>query len=354
MNTQLFKNGNARFPVSTDTLQFLQEQIQLVAQMAYIIGGSKDEYAVIKQPSSPSAMDGLCIFNGELLPLTGNSGEDGIEIIETKEDITANGITFTGARTRRYAHYTSDGNNYCDTFGFLTLKNQLQKYNALEALHKSDKKSLENTLESNKSALEQLISDEAAIRAQHDLPKGSIIDWYGTCNCASVPYGYVPCGRFFTGSSSDSGKRDAEIAKWKARYSSINITNGNTSNGSTFSILITQCNGQTVPDLTDRFIVQAGNTYDLAAIGGLSSVSLQPQHLPSHKHEYTKVNNDNEGGEFLASGVASSSVARRGTSKTGSGVYNNANELKTAAGNNGTAHENRPPYYALYKLIKVI
>ena len=343
MNSQQFKNGNARFPVSTDTLQFMQEQIQLVAKMAYIIGGGSDEYAVIKQPSSPSAMDGLCIFNGELLPLTGNSGEDGIEIIETKEDITANGITFNGARIRRYAHYTSDGNNYCDSFGFLTLQNQLQKYNALEALQKSDKK-----------ALEGLISDEASTRAQHDLPKGSIIDWYGTCQCSSIPYGYVPCGRFFTGSSGDSGKRDAEIAKWKERYSSITITNGNTSNGSTFSILITQCNGQTVPDLTDRFIVQAGNTYGLGNIGGLNTVSLQPQHLPSHKHEYTKVLTNEEGGTWLAQGNGADKQVRRGESKTGSGVYNNANELKTSAGNNGTAHENRPPYFALYKLIKVI
>lgn len=340
MNSQQFKNGNARFPVSTDTLQFMQEQIQLVAKMAYIIGGGSDEYAVIKQPSSPSAMDGLCIFNGELLPLTGNSGEDGIEIIETKEDITANGITFNGARIRRYAHYTSDGNNYCDSFGFLTLQNQLQKYNALEALQKS-----------NKKALEGLISDEASTRAQHDLPKGSIIDWYGTCQCSSIPYGYVPCGRFFTGSSGDSGKRDAEIAKWKERYSSITITNGNTSNGSTFSILITQCNGQTVPDLTDRFIVQAGNIYNLASIGGLSTVSLQPQHLPSHKHALSVEKSTTYKIDHASSGVVR---IQSGTSFTGSGVYDNSETLRTDAGKNGAAHENRPPYYALYKLIKVI
>ncbi|MGN0235837.1 MAG: hypothetical protein ACI4BD_05965 [Paludibacteraceae bacterium] len=345
MDYQLFKNGNARFPVSTDTLQFIQEQIQLIAKMAYIIGGSKDEYAVIKQPSSPSAMDGLCIFNGELLPLMGNSREDGIEIIETKEDITANGITFTGARTRRYANYTSGGNEYSDTFGFLTLHDQLLKYTALEALHKQDKK-----------ALEQLISDEAATRAQHDLPKGSIIDWYGTCNCASIPYGYVPCGRFFTGSSSDILKREDEIAEWRARYSSITIKNGNTSDGINFSILITQCNGQTVPDLTDRFIVQAGNTYDLASKGGLSTVSLQPQHLPSHKHFIGNIS-DITSDKIANSGADEKEYILKGDPKskyTGSGVYNDAGELKTSAGNNGTSHENRPPYYALYKLIKVI
>ena len=341
MNSQQFKNGNARFPVSTDTLQFLQEQIQLVAQMAYIIGGSKDEYAVIKQPSSPSAMDGLCIFNGELLPLTGNSGEDGIEIIETKEDITANGITFTGARTRRYAHYTSDGNNYCDTFGFLTLQNQLQKYNALEALQKSNKKALEKILELNKSALEKLIRDEAATRAQHDLPKGSIIDWYGTCKCSSIPYGYVPCGRFFTGSYSDSGKRDAEIAQWKARYQSITITNGNTSNGSTFSILITQCNGQTVPDLTDRFIVQAGGEYALGDIGGEPEHKLTIEEMPSHSHVVTAYVSGNKGWDKF--GIVSD--RNETTPKTYTPLSNTGGNL---------SHENRPPYYALYKLIKVI
>lgn len=325
MNTQFFtNNGNQKFPLSTEALNFMQEQIKLAYGLTDLAG----ENIIVRQSSATET--GLVIFDGELLPLTGNPSKL-ITIAESTEQMYVEG--FAGnVRTTRKAIYTN-----------------IKKATIAGSSSKTKLASDFTVLKNISTLMSEL--DEAK---KHVMPKGSIIDWYGTCQCSSIPYGYVPCGRFFTGSSYDSGKRDEEIAKWKARYSSITITNGNTSNGSTFSILITQCNGQTVPDLTDRFVVQAGNIYELGNTGGYNTVSLQPQHLPSHKHEYTKVLTNNEGGDWLAQGNGVDKQVRRGYSNTGSGVYNNDNELKTSAGNNGTAHENRPPYYALCYLIKVI
>ena len=323
MNTQYFTtNNNQKFPLSTEALAFIQEQIKLAYGLTDLAGKN----VIVRQSSATET--GLVIFDGELLPLTGTPSRF-ITIAERTEQMSVEGKFEGNVRTTRTASYIP-----------------------IKKAKSSSKTKIASSFTILKS-IDTLMSelDEAK---KHVMPKGSIIDWYGTCQCSSIPYGYVPCGRFYTGSSDDRGKRNAEIAKWKARYSSITITNGNTSNGSTFSILITQCNGQTVPDLTDRFVVQAGNIYELGNTGGYNTVSLQPQHLPSHKHEYTKVLTNNEGGDWLAQGNGVDKQVRRGYSNTGSGVYNNDNELKTSAGNNGTAHENRPPYFALYKLIKVI
>ena len=45
---------------------------------------------------------------------------------------------------------------------------------------------------------------------------------------------------------------------------------------------------------------------------------------------------------------------RRGTAKTGSGIYNNDGDLVKESGVTATSFNIIPPYFALYKLIKVI
>ena len=101
MNTQKFlNNGQNRFPLSTDTLDFMQNQSLLLQGFASAFG---DNY-IIKQPAS-SSVDGLIVINGELLPLKYGSGTSSsyIAIVTEKTDINANGLTFPQARTVRYA-----------------------------------------------------------------------------------------------------------------------------------------------------------------------------------------------------------------------------------------------------------
>jgi len=140
------------------------------------------------------------------------------------------------------------------------------------------------------------------------MPKGGIIMWSGTI--VSIPTGYVLCD------------------------GSNNVSYGGV-----------------VPDLRGRFIVGydertlnipvnvTDTTINYGAIkntGGKPSVTLAISEIPSHHHTLFL---QNSGQRFTGSGSAS--------------------ELDSGAGNTGNtggglAHENRPPYYVLAFIIKVV
>lgn len=98
------------------------------------------------------------------------------------------------------------------------------------------------------------------------------------------------------------------------------------------------CNGQNgTPNLCDRFIVGAGNSYAVASTGGAATVTLTVEQMPAHSHRYSHiVTSIDGGGNFPAN--------------------NNDSPLRdfdtnTVGGNQ--AHENRPPYYALAFIMKL-
>lgn len=154
------------------------------------------------------------------------------------------------------------------------------------------------------------------------LPSGSIIPWYG--NLGSIPNGFLICDG---------------------------------SNGT--------------PDLRDRFIVGAGNSYGLSAVGGAASVQLSWNEMPSHAHTRGSMNIT---GYFRSSrftyewpstgGAMSYSQLNNGAgggTSSGSGWYQSQINFNAASNWTGEtswagsnyAHENRPPYYALYYIMKV-
>jgi len=100
MDRQNFKNENQSFPISTDTLDFMQNVTALTAKLTSMAG----ENYILKQSSSVS--DGIIVISGELMPLKGNLDEY-IEIVENAEDITAFDVVYQNARIRRYAVYKS-------------------------------------------------------------------------------------------------------------------------------------------------------------------------------------------------------------------------------------------------------
>jgi len=147
------------------------------------------------------------------------------------------------------------------------------------------------------------------------------------------------------------------------------------------------CNGQNgTPNLTDKFVVGAGLSYTVGDKGGSNTVTLTASQVPTsitnltnHKHKYgafcsvytgtttptpymssatstagatiISVQNGGElqekhagGGEYQDSG---SMVATTGTAVDSSG-----NPMPTI-GSGDQPHENRPPYYALYYIMKV-
>jgi len=97
------------------------------------------------------------------------------------------------------------------------------------------------------------------------------------------------------------------------------------------------CDGSSgTPDLRDRFVVGAGSSYNLGDTGGEATHTLTVDEIPSHTHNYEKI-----------------------TSYGGSGFYETTGNIgaiwgsvSTTATGGGQAHENRPPYYALYFIMK--
>ena len=309
MNKQNFKNGNAMFPISTDALEFMQQQTFLVARLTELAG----PYVIISQPANGKA--GLCVFDGELLPLTGDTTATHIGVSEVTIDITAHGTTYNAARVTREAIYGTSG---APASTFVVLDNMV-------------------TLKSAIADLNAALTSEATTRAKHDLPKGSIIDWYGNIVVSNMPEGFLPCGQITVGSMDQV---HTEQTLWRNKlHGGLEFDEGY--NGRGYYYRIKSWNGYAIPDLTDRFIVQAGGAYELGKTGGEKEHKLTVKEMPSHSHEVTAYVSGSNGYDKFGI-VADRDVT---TPKT-------YTPLSDTGGN--LAHENRPPFFALYKLIKVI
>ena len=140
-------------------------------------------------------------------------------------------------------------------------------------------------------------------------------------------------------------------------------------------------NGITIPDLRDRFIVGAGSTYAIDDTGGAATVALSIAEMPTHSHSIT-VNDDshNHGGSVsggshshamiggqsgsvtFKSGTSGSFAVQYATDSISGGshshtltINHDSHNHTASAGNtgSGSAHENRPPYYALAYIIRI-
>lgn len=122
------------------------------------------------------------------------------------------------------------------------------------------------------------------------------------------------------------------------------------------------CDGSNgTPDLRDRFIVGAGSTYAVGDTGGSDTVQLTIAQMPSHSHSFIASKlTVSESGEhshtFTAAvnkswaGTNASMYTESGTgttSKAGKHTHTISGTGSIGSAGSGTAHENRPPYYAL-------
>ena len=159
------------------------------------------------------------------------------------------------------------------------------------------------------------------------------------------------------------------------------------------------CDGNnSTPDLRDRFVVGAGNSYSVGDTGGANNVTLGTVDIPAHSHTTDNHTHSFDAGShthsFSGSGSSShshsfnwqysappyhsnASLPTRDQYKAGNGVgssnTSNATVSLSVSGNTGNAavsgntgnanpstnntgggqaHENRPPYYALCYIMK--
>ena len=171
MNTINFINDNKEFPVSTEGLDFLQNIIKQAHQLA-LIGGS-DKY-ILKgclNTTGNTWSEGMVVVNGELLPFVGGTGTltSNVRIKQTTADIVAGYDTYSNAYVTRYVEFGSNTGGV-DTYvwnTFTRVKSNLQL--AAESATKTELQALSNLM----------------------MPKGGIIMWSGTT--AAIPTGYVLC-----------------------------------------------------------------------------------------------------------------------------------------------------------------
>lgn len=101
------------------------------------------------------------------------------------------------------------------------------------------------------------------------------------------------------------------------------------------------CDGtQGTPDLRGRFVVGAGGSYAVGNTGGEASHRLTVSEMPSHSHRLDKWLDYSD---RTQTGVMVDTACKMSTGG-----------LSTSSAGSGSAHENRPPYYALCYIMRAI
>ena len=115
----------------------------------------------------------------------------------------------------------------------------------------------------------------------------------------------------------------------------IIIWSGSVNNIPTGWVLCDGNNG--TPNLTDRFVLGAGNNYTVGSTGGEATHTLTIDEMPSHSHEYYT----GKGEDTTKSGYAANAEISQ--------VYQ---VLNTNSTGNSQPHNNMPPYYSLCYIMK--
>lgn len=118
------------------------------------------------------------------------------------------------------------------------------------------------------------------------------------------------------------------------------------------------CDGsKSTPDLRNRFVVGAGDTYPVSATGGVASVTLTTDQMPVHGHGYHDgyyVERSGKGSKYVSGGgvdtIGNDLTGSDGTDGDNTEIY--WRPMNTFNNGSGTAHENRPPYYALCYIMR--
>ena len=106
------------------------------------------------------------------------------------------------------------------------------------------------------------------------------------------------------------------------------------------------CNGENgTPDLRDRFVLGAGKSYSLNATGGEKTHTLTVSEIPEHKHIFPW-------GESWANWDPYGVATGKGYMGADSEDYDNYWGYTSPVGGSG-AHNNMPPYMALYYIMKL-
>jgi microcystin-dependent protein len=115
------------------------------------------------------------------------------------------------------------------------------------------------------------------------------------------------------------------------------------------------CNGTNgTPNLQDRFVVGAGSSYAVNATGGSATVTLSTAEIPAHSHTATDSGHSHQynavGSDKTSQDTGETNYSQPSLGATTQGFAN----ISIGNTGGGGAHENRPPYYALAYIMRIL
>ncbi len=224
------------FPLSTQGLDFIQQQILLAAEYAKAAGGN---YILSGcETSGNNVNPGTLIINGELYSFGGGTRQTKIRTKESSKDLSAGTETYTNAYQLREVEFGANLNDV-NTYD----------WGAFQAFP-TNKFLLENS--ATKMEFKK-------VRA-HIVPKGAIMMWSGSI--ADIPNGFALC----------DGKTVNGVA---------------TPNLSGRFVVGYKAGADTTTDVTNSTNI-IENYGKLKNTGGKTSIELKESHIPPHTHSYDR------------------------------------------------------------------
>jgi microcystin-dependent protein len=293
---QLVDRPQRRVPWSTKGIEFAQGQTLLAAELAKMAGGNYILSGCEANGNNVSA--GTMILNDEVIPFVGGSLQTKIRIVERRESVTAGAETYDDLYIRRHAEFGSNLNDvdtflWSDIVRLPTIKDLLGKFASVETVDE--------------------IRDMV-------MPKGAIIMWSG--EIANIPAGFALCDGSTVGGVVTPNLRGRFIVGYDGDKvnTPVNSTNSTENYG------------------------KVGNT------GGRNSVTLGTTEIPSHDHVLNigcgLTRHSDSGTKYVPARNFAHTQAELNDAEKWTGV--------TAYSGGGQAHENRPAYYVLAFIMKVI
>lgn len=291
------------FPLSSDTMDMMQQMIGSSASMAllggsnYILSGCVDD--------GTNVSNGIIIIGGEILPFEGGAKKTKITIQQTTKTLTAFGVDYPEAYIYRSAKFSDTGEyTWSDFVQVLTNKQLQQRIEAITG----------------------------------DAP-GIVKMWSGRLD--KIPSDYKLCDGSVL-----------SINDYPVLFENIGVSFGG--NGT---------NNFALPDVRGRFIVgysSANSDYNAVSkdnIGGVDKVTLTTEQIPEHNHVKNPLFNklSAKAGDIDDQSTPGSIDQENAAREYNVGSMSEDRWLDATIQKvgGGQPHENRPPYFVLAYVIKV-
>ena len=235
-----------------------------------------------------------------------------------------------------------------------------------------------NTKETTEPGVNVSYDSVLSYMARTIVPKKAILPFYGDISTV-LPYGWIPCGYIayvgYTGASVSSFASNATYKAYVALYGSGNIAFKAESVGNYTYLRIDRCLTINIPNIAGKFLVGGVPTQGVAPsgwdlewlpkfeeTGGEVKHTLSEGEMPQHSHGGYTNGGSTDGSHkhnipvYVSDTIIDHSSSGHNQVRQGTGTTSTdgAHKHKIEADGGGYPHENRPPYHAVYYIMRVV